>query len=313
MEISVIIPVKNGEKYLSQCLDSVFNQSFDGDYEVILGIDPSDDKTNEIALEYQKNHSNLIVENRRGLGVQINRMDSIKKAKGKYLCFLDADDYYDKDYLKVMHEEISKGYDVINCSFKIDKNGKISNNLFAKNKELDSPQACKAILLDTYMRSFLWSKIFKRELFEIENIPSFKSKTAMFEDTMLVYYLFMHTKKVKSISNPLYYYRDNASSATKSERKERFEYHINVFAYIRHLCDENENKQYLTDFRKTMFRSKMSLFYDGHVSRHVLGHGGLAELKRNKEILKDLKNQNKMDINRYPSIKQFIEESKKSI
>lgn len=309
MEISVIIPVKNGEQYLAKCLDSVFDQTFKGDYEVILGIDPSDDKTYEIANSYKEKHPNLIVEQRRGLGVQINRMDSIKIAKGKYLCFLDGDDYYTKDFLKTMYEEASKGYDVVNCAFKFDKDGKVKNDFFGKNKELNSTQACKALLMDTYMRSFLWNKIFKRELFQLENLPSFKSKKAMFEDTMLVYYIYMHINKAKSINKHLYVYRDNSSSVTKSEVKERFEYHLNVFSFIRYLADKSENKQYVHDFRHTLYRDKMSLIYDGHVSKNALGNGGLKELKKHKQILKDLKSKKKMDIAKYPSIEKFIKES----
>lgn len=308
MDISVIIPVKNGEKYIKQCLDSVFNQSFEGTYEVILGIDPSTDKTLEIAKEYQKNHPNLIVESRRGKGVQFNRMDSIKKAKGKYLCFLDGDDYYTKDYLKIMYEEIEKGYDVVNCSFKIDKDGKLSNNLFRKQAEFDSKGACKALLKDSYMRSFLWSKIFKRELFEL-NIPVFNADDALFEDTMLVYYLFMNAQKVKVIKDNIYVYRNNSSSVTKSPQKQRFEYHLYVFSYIRNLCDLNENKEYLQGFLKTFGRSKLSLWFDGHVSKKALGNGGCKELKKHKEILKDLRSKKKLDLNKYPAIKKFIEES----
>lgn len=308
MEISVIIPVKNGEQYIRQCLDSVFEQSFKGDYEVILGIDPSEDKTFEIAKEYQKNHPNLIVEARQGKGVQFNRMDSIKKAKGKYLCFLDGDDYYSKDYLRIMYEEIEKGFDVVNCSFKIDKDGKLSKNIFTKNVELDSVGACKALLKDSYMRSFLWSKIFKRELFE-NKLPVFNAKDALFEDTMLVYFLFMHAQKVKCIKAPLYVYRNNSSSVTKSPQKNRFEYHLYAFSYIRYLCDLSENNGYLQGYLKTFSRSKLSLWFDGHVSKKALGNGGLKELKKHKQILKDLKKKEKLDFAKYPVIQKFIEDS----
>ena len=306
MDISVIIPVKNGEKYIRECLDSVFNQSFKGSYEVILGVDPSEDNTLEIAQEYQKDHPNLIVESRRGKGVQFNRVDSIKKAKGKYLCFLDGDDYYSKDYLKIMFEEIEKGFDVVNCSFKVDKNGRLTKNIFSKNIELNSVSACKALLKDSYMRSFLWSKIFKRELFD-NKFPIFDVKDALFEDTMLVYYLFMHAKKVKCIKAPLYVYRNNSSSVTKSPQKNRFEYHLYAFSYIRYLCDLAENNGYLRGYLKTFNRSKLSLWFDGHVSKKVLGNGGLKELKKHKAILKDLKRKEKLDFAKYPVINDFIQ------
>ncbi len=308
MDISVIIPVRNGQDYLKQCLDSVFNQTFKGSYEVILGIDPSSDDTLKIAKEYQKDHPNLIVEERRGLGVQYNRIDSIKKAKGKYLCFLDGDDYYHETFLEKMFSEIEKGYDVVNCSFKVDTNGKLKNNIFSKNVELDSCGACKALLQDSYIRGFLWNKIFKRELFE-NKLPIFKAKDAMFEDVMVVYTIFSRCNIVKSIKNPLYIYRNNGASATKSEKKERFEYHLFVFAYIRYLCDLNNDKKYLYDYIKTFKRSKLSLWYDAHASRHVLGNGGCKELRRHKQIINELRSKQPFSIDRYPKIKQFIENS----
>ena len=308
MDISVIIPVKNGEKYIRQCLDSVFNQSFEGEYEVILGIDPSIDKTLEIAKEYQKDHPNLIVKTRRGKGVQYNRMDSLLEAKGKYICFLDGDDYYSKDYLKIMHEEISKGYDVVNCSFKVDTNGKLKNNAFIKKADLDSVKACEALLKDSYMRAFLWSKIFRRELFD-NKLPVFRRDDALFEDTMLVYYLFMNSTKVRCIKDPLYIYRNNSTSVTKSPKKNRFEYHLYAFSYIRYLCDLNENKAYLQGFLKTFTRSKLSLWFDGYVSKKVLGNGGIKELRKHKKILKDLRSKEKVDFAKYPLIDNFIKES----
>lgn len=308
MDISVIIPVKNGAKYLKRCLNSVFLQTFKGSYEVIVGVDPSIDRSLEIAREYQLSHPNLIVEEREGKGVQYNRMDSIKRAQGKYLCFLDVDDYYSKEYLEVMYNEIEKGYDVVNCSFKVDTNGKLSKNLFTKKKDFDTYGACKALLRDTYMRSFLWSKIFKRELFD-NKLPIFKASDAMFEDTMTVFAIFMKINKVRSIRKPLYIYHNNMQSVTKNEKKERFSYHLLVFAYVRYLCDTNEDKRYLKGFLRNFSRTRLSLWFDGHVSRHILGNGGRKELKKHKRILKDLKRKEKLDIEKYPVIKQFVEES----
>lgn len=308
MDISVIIPVKNEEKHIKRCLDSVFNQSFEGSYEVIVGVDPSEDKSLEIAKEYMKDHPNLIVEARQGKGVHFNRMDSIAKAKGKYICFLDADDYYSKDYLKIMYEEIEKGYDVVNCSFKVDKNNKIRKNPFVKNIEHDSIGACKALLKDTYIRGFLWSKIFKRELFD-QKLPIIKASDALFEDIVLVYYIFMHCQKVKSIKTPLYFYCNTASSTTKTAKKYRFEYHLNAFSIIRYLCDLEANKGYLRGFLKTFIRTWSSLWFDGQVSRIVLGHGGLKELRLHKNIIKDLKKKEKLDFAKYPAIKKVILET----
>ena len=309
MDISIIIPARNGEKYLKECLDSVFNQSFKGEYEIFLEIDPSTDRTVQIANEYKEKHSNLIVDLHNGLGIQGSRNYAVKKSKAKYICFLDVDDCYEKDYLKVMFEEIEKGYDVVNCSFKTEKNGKKHKNLFVKNKSFDSVGACKALLKDTYMRSFLWSKIFKREL--LLGAPIIDTTNAIFEDTVAIYSIYMNAEKVKTIKNPLYIYRIHSASSTQTEKKERFDYHLWAFSYIRYLCDKSENPGYLQGFFRTYQRSKLSLFYDAHVSRHVLGHGANKHLKLHKNILKDLKKKEKLDITKYPEIQKFILETVK--
>ena len=72
--------------------------------------------------------------------------------------------------------------------------------------------------------------------------------------------------------------------------------HLNVFAYVRHLCDENPNKAYLKGFRKHFFRTKMSLWYDGYSTRNALGHGGNKELCLHKAELKALKNKNPLHL-----------------
>ena len=304
MDISVIIPVKDGEAYIKNCLDSVFNQTFEGEYEVIVGVDPSSDHTFEIVESYKKDHPNLIVEHRRGLGVSINRIDSVKRSKGRYICFLDGDDYYTPNYLKVMFNEIEKGYDAVNCSFYVDRDGKIEKNSFTLDGELSSLEACKAVLKDSYIRGFLWTKMFKRELFELDPLPIFKAKDAMFEDTILIYYQAMNFSKAKCISVPLYYYRDNKSGATKKEKKIRYEYHLKAFAFIRHLCDENPNPEYLKGFRETLLRSKASLWFDKLVSRHVLTK---EDAKALRPLYEAITGKEKLDINKF-GMKEYIED-----
>ena len=305
MDISVIIPVKNGEKYLRECLDSVFNQSFKGDYEVIININPSADKTLEIAKEYAKNYPLVVLENKESKTVQQTRMIAVNKAKGKYLCFLDSDDYVDKDFLKIMFEEAEKGFDIVNCSFKTDKEGKISKNAFTKNKEMESSTACKALLKDTYIRSFQCTKIIKRDLYD-EHIPVVKKQDVLFEDALAVYYAFMKAKKVKSVSKALYVYRSHSSSQTKRVNPNRFINHLQAFCYIRYLIDNQEDNRYLQGFLKNIFRMKLSLWYDGHISRKVLGYGGFKALKMHKKILKELKTKGKFDYTKFPEINDYI-------
>ena len=94
--ISVIIPVYNSEKYLHKCIDSVLSQSYTN-FEVILVNDGSTDKSGAICDEYAEKDEKVRVFHKENGGVSSARNLGIEKAIGKYVCFIDSDDWvYDK-------------------------------------------------------------------------------------------------------------------------------------------------------------------------------------------------------------------------
>lgn len=103
IKISVIIPIYNMERYLSECLDSVFGQSLK-EMEVICVDDGSTDKTKEILEEYSRKYSNMsiIYQNRQGAGNARNK--GIEIAQGEFIAFMDSDDYYpSNDVLETLY------------------------------------------------------------------------------------------------------------------------------------------------------------------------------------------------------------------
>lgn len=117
-EVSVIIPVYNTEKYLRQCLDSVVNQTFK-DIEIICVDDGSTDNSLEILKEYQKNDSRLIILQQNHIGAGEARNKGIEVAKGKYIGFLDSDDWFEPDMLEKMHQRATKfDADMVVCNSK---------------------------------------------------------------------------------------------------------------------------------------------------------------------------------------------------
>jgi Glycosyltransferases involved in cell wall biogenesis len=97
-KISIIIPIYNSEKYLNECLDSILKQTFI-DYELILVDDGSSDKSLLICEEYARNHPQIIVIYKENSGVSDARNAGIAAATGRYLMFIDSDDYVFKDCL----------------------------------------------------------------------------------------------------------------------------------------------------------------------------------------------------------------------
>ena len=98
-EVSIIIPVYNNEAYVQKCIDSVKKQSFE-DFEAIIVNDGSTDNSRSIieALIEKDERFHLINQENQGVAAARNR--GIDQAKGKYLTFIDGDDYIGRDYLK---------------------------------------------------------------------------------------------------------------------------------------------------------------------------------------------------------------------
>lgn len=119
--ISVIIPIYNAEKYLRQCLESVINQTYK-QLEIILVNDGSTDGSLSICYEYQKKDSRIIIISQQNKGAYKARKNAIKIANGKYVTFVDGDDWIDKDMyydlLKIMKENdtlmVESGYIDVN-------------------------------------------------------------------------------------------------------------------------------------------------------------------------------------------------------
>ena len=98
MKFTVVIPLYNKEQYIAETLDSVKKQSFD-DYEVLIINDSSTDNSLSIAQSYETDNRFHVFTKANG-GVSAARNYGIEKAKGEYVCFLDADDLWDEKYLE---------------------------------------------------------------------------------------------------------------------------------------------------------------------------------------------------------------------
>ena len=126
VKISVVLPVYNVANYLRKCLDSLVNQTFK-DFEVICVDDGSTDKSTKILEEYQKKDNRIkILQQQRG-GAGAARNLGLGHAQGKYVQFLDSDDYFESNLLEEMYTRAEKyDADLVVCSSKkVDDEGNI--------------------------------------------------------------------------------------------------------------------------------------------------------------------------------------------
>lgn len=125
-QISIIIPVYNGEASISIALDSVIKQTY-SNFEVIIVDDGSVDNTSKLIERYSNKDKRVKYIYQQNAGVAIARNKGLGNAAGKYICFLDADDYHDNTFLERMYSKITeKDYDICYCGYKVVTPHKIS-------------------------------------------------------------------------------------------------------------------------------------------------------------------------------------------
>lgn len=226
--ISVIVPVYNVESYLTRCLDSIKNQSFQN-LEVILIDDGSTDRSPEICDKYCQEDIRFQVIHQKNKGQAAARNLALHMAKGDYICFADSDDYMEKDMISELYRSIKKhNSDIAICGYKrVDE----KDNIIKKFSPFDSEQLFSKeqivveILKDIRVFSFLWDKIFKKELLEDIQFPEGK----VFEDVATVYKIVQKAQNVSVLPWMLYNYVERGNSTIASYSDKRFRDQLEAF------------------------------------------------------------------------------------
>lgn len=214
--ISVIVPVYNVENYISECLDSIINQTYKK-LEIILVDDGSTDKSGDICEEYKIKDNRIKIIHQKNAGLSDARNAGIDIATGKYIQFIDSDDYIDKDMIETLYKLIvENNADISICSNYILKDGITSCECSNKKYIYNRKEALKEILIDEAIRSYAWNKLFKKELFDDIKFPSKK----VFEDVLTIPKLFEKSDKIVFVDIPKYYYRQRDGSILHKQTNE---------------------------------------------------------------------------------------------
>lgn len=110
--VSVIVPVYNVEDYLEQCLESIISQTF-GNIEIICVDDGSTDRSGEILEKFAEADSRIIVIHKKNGGLSSARNAALSRVKGKYICFVDSDDWLESNAVKEMVSHITDEIDIV--------------------------------------------------------------------------------------------------------------------------------------------------------------------------------------------------------
>ena len=207
-KISIIIPAYNVEKYISKCLDSIFNQTYTN-LEIIIVNDGSTDNTRRICEEYKDDRIKLI--NTLNGGVSQARNIGLDNVTGDLITFIDPDDYVESDYISLLYNNlINEQADISITSHKIVTPKKRYDKYSYSRYTSDSKSILDKLLYDEKIDTSLWAKLYKKELFDNVRCPLGK----VFEDTAITYKLISKAKKIVVDLKPTYNYVIREKSIT---------------------------------------------------------------------------------------------------
>ena len=218
-EITVIVPIYNVERFLPCCIDSILAQSF-ADFQFILVDDGSPDNCGGICDEYAQKDSRIHVIHQKNKGLSGARNAGIDIAEGDYIAFIDSDDLVTCDYLENLLWVIKEtNADIAVCQMYEFEEEKDISTYAAKRSEVkeynvyDNKEACIELYKgNKYVSVSACTKLFRAELIANIRFPVGR----LHEDeafTPLVYY---KAKKIVSIENAMYCYRERAGSIMRN-------------------------------------------------------------------------------------------------
>lgn len=218
IKYSFIVPVYNTEKYLKRCLDSLIRQTF-LNFEIIIINDGSTDNSDKIMKKYEEKYSNVKVISQKNQGLSMARNEGVKKAKGKYIIFIDSDDYVEKNLLEEVDKKIGDN-DILRFQI-VTENEDNTNKIYFEEKEFtneNGPDAFRKITSYHFVET-AWCYVFSRKFWNENNFEFFKG--VYHEDFGLIPYVIYKAKKVSSISFIGYHYVQRNGSIINNKDYEK--------------------------------------------------------------------------------------------
>lgn len=256
--VSIIVPIYNAENYLRRCVDSILNQEYT-DFELLLVNDGSTDASGDICEEYGDQDPRIIVIQKENTGVSDSRNRALDRARGKYLQFLDSDDWITPDATRLFVRAAEEyGCDMVISDFyrvvgerlstkgDIEEEGVLTREEFAAHM-MENPA-------DFYY-GVLWNKLYRRDIVEEHNLRM-DTDINWCEDFMFNLEYIRYAKVFYALHAPIYYYVKRKGSLasqginiskTVKMKLNVFEYYNNFYKHV--LEEEDYEKNRLQVYR----------------------------------------------------------------
>ena len=211
IDVSVIVPVHNGEKYLAECMNSIFNQAGDYFMQLIVINDHSTDLSPQILAELQNKFPFDVYVPENGGSAGRARNEGLRHATGRYVIFVDCDDVLPPNAIRELYEEIEYCHaDIVQGSWKyLQDDGRGSTQYFWPHQFKDYRTNSDRMQLP----GMPWGKIYRRTLFDRIRFPE---SVPCYEDAIIHNIIFSRAKEIRTIGNIVYEWRRNPNGLTSS-------------------------------------------------------------------------------------------------
>lgn len=226
-KVSIIVPIYKKEHSIKKCVESILAQDY-SNIEIILVNDGSPDRCGKIIDELAKKYSRIKAIHQKNLGVSVARNEGAKYVEGEYICYVDADDYLQGNYISMLVKAMEPDVDIVVSSTKSKCN--------MKSYYITKYGAVKKMFIDDYFGVCIWGKLFRKRI-----IPSnvFPKGIKMGEDMFALFKIINECNKVKFIPFNGYLY-------TEDEDENSF-LHSDISDYIKAIELIDSMKKYLKD------------------------------------------------------------------
>ena len=300
-EISVIVPIYKVEKSLRKCLESLVNQT-NQEIEIILVNDGSPDKSGEIAKEYNLKFGNKVFyyEKENG-GLSDARNFGLKKARGKYIAFVDSDDYINVNLFKKLEKYIKEDYDLV--KFKIttvdleDNTVNVNKSPVFENKT--GEEAYELLYKEDKLTDVAWSYIYKKEFWDKNKFEY--PVGAYHEDFALTSLIILKAKKVASTDIDGYYYVQSENSITRGNPETQFKRNMDLISHYDTMIEKIENY----NISKTS-KENIKIYYTNAI---ILALDNLKDKAQRKAYIKQIKQRKMVKNIKVRNLKQFMKKS----
>jgi len=215
--VSIVVPIYNVEPYIQQCVRSLCGQDYDA-VEIILVDDGSPDKCGEMIDKLAKEDPRIIVIHKENSGVSSARNEGLRIAQGKYLMFVDGDDYVEPDYVSYFVSLMEE----TGCDIGVGQNAIHQEGLEQISQDLINTCDAADVIEGIYLNHFgvaVWNKIYRRDIVAVHEL-SFHTDFWYAEGMLFNIMYLQYSERCVVGERRVYHVRENQESATRKFKLE---------------------------------------------------------------------------------------------